>query len=136
MEAISHDSRATTMNSPRDKLTTGRGYAPVNGLKIYYEIEGSGDPLVFIPPAFGCCGMRSFPELSRNRSIISMDLQAHGRTADIAERPISIEQYAEDVVELLKYLKIDKADFLGESYGGNTAAMIAVRHPEFARRVV
>ena len=112
------------------------GYAPVNGLKMYYEIEGTGDPLVFIPPAFGFAGRESFPELVRNHSVITVDLQGNGRTADIPERPISIEQYAKDVVGLLKYLKLSKADFLGESYGGDTAAMIAVRYPEFVGRVV
>lgn len=112
------------------------GYAPINGLKMYYEIEGSGDPLVFIPPAFGFAGTHSFSGLVENHSVISVDLQGNGRTADIPERPISIEQYARDVVALLKYLKVSKADFLGESYGGNTAAMIAVRNPELVRRVV
>ncbi|MBV9949069.1 MAG: alpha/beta hydrolase [Myxococcales bacterium] len=112
------------------------GYAPVNGLKMYYEIEGDGDPLVFIPPAFGIAGSKSFPALAKGRSIVTMDLQGNGRTADIPDRPMSIEQYAEDVVALMKHLDITKADFLGESYGGNTAAMIAVRHPERVRRVV
>jgi len=111
------------------------GYAPVNGLKMYYEIEGTGDPLVFIPPAFGFAGRESFPELVQNHSVITVDLQGNGRTADIPERPISIEQYAQDVVGLLKYLKIAKADFLGESYGGDTAAFIAVHNPELVRRV-
>jgi len=112
------------------------GYAPVNGLKMYYEIEGTGEPLVFIPPAFGFAGRESFPELVQNHSVITVDLQGNGRTADIPERPISIEQYASDVVELLKYLKISKADFLGESYGGDTVAVIAVRYPALVRRVV
>jgi len=112
------------------------GFAQVNGLKMYYEIEGTGDALVFIPPAFGFAGRESFPELVQNHSVITVDLQGNGRTADIAERPISIEQYAKDVVELLKYLRISKADFLGESYGGDTGAVIAVRYPEFVRRVV
>jgi pimeloyl-ACP methyl ester carboxylesterase len=116
------------------KKVTGR--APVNGLEMYYEIEGEGDPLVFIPPAFGFAGLKSFPTLARSRAIVTMDLQGNGRTADIPNRPISIEQYAEDVVALLAHLAIPKADFFGESYGGNTAAMIAVRHPELVRRVV
>ncbi len=106
------------------------GYAPVNGLKMYYEIEGTGDPLVFIPPAFGFAGLKSFPALAQNYSVITVDLQGNGRTADIPERAISIEQYAEDVVGLLKYLKISKADFFGESYGGDTAALISIRYPE------
>src|SRR3984957_9695042 len=103
------------MNSLDSKITETLGYAPVNGLKMYYEIEGTGDPLVFIPPAFGFAGRESFPELVRNHSVITVDLQGNGRTADIPERPISIEQYAKDVVGLLKYLKIAKADFLGET---------------------
>lgn len=112
-----------------------RGYAPVNGLKMYYEIEGTGDPLIFIPPAFGFAGLHSFPALLQSHSVISVDLQGNGRTADIPERPISIEQYARDVVGLLKYLGIAKADFFGESYGGSTAVMIAVRYPELVGRV-
>jgi len=124
------------MNSDDNKTNKVSGYVPVNGLKMYYEIEGTGDPLVFIPPAFGFAGRQSFPTLAQNHSVITVDLQGNGRTADILERPISIEQYAEDVVELLSYLKISKADFLGESYGGNTAAMIATRHPSLVRRVV
>jgi pimeloyl-ACP methyl ester carboxylesterase len=128
-------SKGTIMNTLSDDSKKIQGYAPVNGLKMYYEIEGTGDPLVFIPPAFGFAGRESFPELIHNHSVITVDLQGNGRTADIPERPISIEQYAKDVVELLKYLKISKADFLGESYGGDTAAVIAVRHPELVRRV-
>lgn len=112
------------------------GYAPVNGLKMHYEVEGAGEALVFIPPAFGFAGMKSFPALAKVRTIITVDLQGHGRTADIEDRPLSIEQYAEDVVALLRHLEIPRADFLGESYGGNTAAMVAVRHPELVRRVV
>jgi pimeloyl-ACP methyl ester carboxylesterase len=103
---------------------------------MYYEIEGTGDPLVFIPPAFGFSGLKSFPSLVQNHSVITVDLQGNGRTADIPERAISVEQYAEDVVGLLKYLKISKADFLGESYGGDTAALIAIRYPEIVGRVV
>jgi len=123
------------MESTSGKTTTTHGYAPVNGLKMYYEIEGFGDPLVFIPPAFGFCGMKLFPSLVQSHSVITVDLQGNGRTADIPARPLSIEQYAEDVVGLLNYLGISKADFFGESYGGNAAAMIAVRYPEFVGRI-
>ncbi len=123
------------MCSFNGKTTKTDGYAPVNGLKMYYEIEGNGDPLVFIPPAFGFAGLESFPALVQNHSVLTVDLQGNGRTADIPERPISIEQYAKDVVGLLKYLGISKADFFGESYGANAAAMIAVRYPALVRRV-
>jgi pimeloyl-ACP methyl ester carboxylesterase len=124
------------VNSPNDKMTDICGYAPVNGLKMYYEIQGTGDTLVFIPPAFGFAGMKSFPGLIRNHSVITVDLQGNGRTADIPERPLSIEQYAKDVVGLLNYLGIPKADFFGESYGASTAIMIAIDRPELVGRVV
>jgi hypothetical protein len=116
--------KGSVMNSRTGDSKKMHGYAPVNGLKMYYEIEGTGEPLVFIPPAFGFAGLKSFPALAQNHSVITVDLQGNGRTADIPDRPISIEQYAEDVVGLLKYLGISRADFLGESYGGNTAAVI------------
>jgi len=119
--------------SKREKL---QAFAPINGLQMYYEIEGTGDPLVCIPPAFGYAGVNPYPALTESHTVITVDLQGHGRTADIPDRTLSIEQYAADVVGLLKYLGIAKADFFGESYGGNAAAVIAIRYPEFVRRVV
>jgi len=115
--------------------TEPRGYAPINGLKMYYEIEGTGNPLVYIPPAFGYAGVNSFPALLRSHSVITVDLQGHGHTADIPERPITFEQHAKDVVGLLNYLAIPKADFFGESFGGVIATMIAVHYPELVGRV-
>ncbi len=111
------------------------GYAPINGLKMYYEIEGTGDPLVYIPAAFGVAGVESFPALVQIRSVITADLQGHGRTADIPERPVTLQQHAEDVIGLLGHLGITKADFLGESYGGAVATIIALRHPGVAGRI-
>jgi pimeloyl-ACP methyl ester carboxylesterase len=113
-----------------------RGYAPVNGLNLYYEIEGTGPPLIYVPPALGHSGLNSFPELTARHAVIKVDLQGHGRTADIPERPLSIEQYTEDIAALLKHLGIARADFLGESYGGSAAIMMAVRYPAMVRRVV
>jgi pimeloyl-ACP methyl ester carboxylesterase len=118
------------MKESKDRTKEARGYAPVNGLKMYYEIEGTGDPLVCIPPAFGYAGVNPYPALAQNHTVITIDLQGHGRTADIPDRPLSIEQYAKDVVGLLKYLGISQADFFGESYGGNTAALIAIRYAQ------
>jgi pimeloyl-ACP methyl ester carboxylesterase len=111
------------------------GYAPVNDLNMYYEIEGTGEPLVYIPPAFGYAGAKSFPALARIRSVITVDLQGHGRTADIPERPITFEQHARDVVGLLTHLGVSKADFFGESFGGVIATLIAVRYPARVGRV-
>jgi pimeloyl-ACP methyl ester carboxylesterase len=115
--------------------TAKHGYAPVNGLQMYYQIEGTGDPLVFIHPALGFGGLEKFPHLTKRHSLITVDLQGHGRTADLPDRPLSIEQYAEDVVALMDYLGISKADIFGESYGGNAAVLIAIRYPERVRRV-
>jgi pimeloyl-ACP methyl ester carboxylesterase len=123
---------ASTLNGA---ATKAHGYAPVNGLRMYYEIEGTGDPLVFIPPAFGFAGLESFPALVESHTVLTVDLQGNGRTADIPERPLSIDLYAQDVVGLLKYLGIPKADLFGESYGANTAVMIALRYPEVVGRV-
>src|SRR6516225_4646807 len=123
------------MNSLSGKTTETHGYAPVNGLEMYYEIEGTGNPLVYIPPAFGYAGVNSFPALVRSHSVITVDLQGHGHTADIPERPITFEQHAKDVVGLLNYLAIPKADFFGESFGGVIATKIAVHYPELVGRV-
>jgi pimeloyl-ACP methyl ester carboxylesterase len=124
------------MMPPLDRGTTTHGYAPVNGLHMYYEIEGTGAPLVYIPPALGHSGLNAFPELATRHAVIKVDLQGHGRTADIPERPLSVEQYTEDIVALLKHLGIARADVLGQSYGGATAIMMAVRYPARVRRVV
>jgi pimeloyl-ACP methyl ester carboxylesterase len=123
------------MNSLTGKTKEIHGYAPVNGLNMYYEIDGTGDPLVYLPPAFGFAGLKSFPALVRSHSVITVDFQGHGRTADILERPITLEQNAEDVVGLLKCLGISKADFFGESYGGVIATMLALRYPALVGRV-
>ncbi len=79
--------KGTIVNSPSGSAKKISGYAPINGLKMYYEIEGTGDPLVFIPPAFGFAGLESFPALAQNHSVIAVDLQGNGRTKDIPDRP-------------------------------------------------
>jgi len=111
------------------------GYAPVNALQMYYEMEGSGKPLIYIPPAFGVAGVNRFPSLIKNHRVITPELHGHGRTANIVDRPIRFEQPANDVVALMKRLDIQRADFLGESFGGLIATMIAIQHPELVRRV-
>jgi pimeloyl-ACP methyl ester carboxylesterase len=123
---------ASTVNGTAVKTS---GYAPVNGLSMYYEMEGTGDPLVFIPPAFGFAGLQFFPALLETHTVLTVDLQGNGRTVDIPERALSIERYAEDVVGLLKHLGIAKTDLFGESYGANAAVMIALRYPEIVGRV-
>jgi pimeloyl-ACP methyl ester carboxylesterase len=122
--------------SAQQKPTTG--YAPVNGLKMYYEVHGSGDPVVLLHGSFmtitnnwtGWIG-----ELSKTRKVIAVEMQGHGRTADI-KRVISFENLADDVAALLDHLKIPSADLIGYSMGGSVAMQCAIRHPEKVRKVV
>jgi pimeloyl-ACP methyl ester carboxylesterase len=110
------------------------GYAPVHGLRMYYEIHGTAKerPLVTIHPFLGLANV--FPSLTRNRRLIAVDLQGHGRTADI-DRPFSFEQHADDVAALLKHLDIRHVDVFGESFGGTVAVGMAIRHPHLVRRM-
>jgi len=121
-----------------------RGYAPVNGLKMYYEIHGESDnsknpPLVLLHGG-GSTMETSFgnilPILANNRKVIAFDQQGHGRTADIPDRPFSFSQSAEDTVALLQYLKIEKVDFLGYSNGGHIALQLAITHPGVIRKLI
>jgi len=117
---------------------TQTGYAPLNGLKMYYEVYGEGKPLVLIHGAFNTIPMAFgmlIPELSKSRQVIAVEMQGHGRTADI-DRPFSFESMADDVAALLKYLKKDSADIFGYSMGGGVAWQLAIRHPEAVRKLV
>lgn len=114
------------------------GYSDVNGLNMYYEIHGHGKPLVLIhgggstiETTFG----RIIPLLSKHRQIIAVELQAHGHTND-RTADLSFEQDADDVATLLKNIKIEKADFLGFSNGGQTLIEIALRHPEIINKII
>src|SRR3954462_2198218 len=125
---------ASTMNGS----THTAGYAPVNGLKMYYEIHGSGKPLVLIHGG-GSTIKSTFstilPELSKTHQVIAVELQAHGHTLDI-DRPMTFEQDADDVAALLKQLNIPKADIMGFSNGGTTALQVAIRHPEVVNKLI
>jgi pimeloyl-ACP methyl ester carboxylesterase len=122
--------------SAQQKPTTG--YAPVNGVKMYYEVHGCGEPVVLLHGAFmtitnnwtGWIG-----ELSKTRKVIAVEMQGHGRTADI-DREFSSEHLADDVAALLDYLKIPSADLIGYSMGGGVAMQCAIRHPAKVRKVV
>jgi pimeloyl-ACP methyl ester carboxylesterase len=115
------------------------GYAPVNGLKMYYEIYGeSAMPLVLIHGG-GSTIQSTFsnmiPLLSAHYKLIAVELQAHGRTSD-RDSPESFEQDADDIAALLGFLKINKADFLGFSNGGTTTLQIAIRHPRIVNKII
>jgi len=120
----------------QQKPTTG--YAPVNGLKMYYEVRGSGQPVVLLHGAFMTITNNWtgwIAELSKTRKVIAVEMQGHGRTGDIP-RDITNENLADDVAALLDHLKIPKADLIGYSMGGGVAMQCAVSHPERVRKVV
>lgn len=117
---------------------TGNGhYATVNGVKLYYEIHGSGKPLVLLHGGLGAIEMfgPNLTALAKGRQVIAVDLQAHGRTADI-DRPFSVEAMGDDIAALIQELKLGRADVMGYSLGGGVAFQTAVRHPEVVDRLV
>ena len=122
--------------SAQQKPTTG--YAPGNGINMYYEGHGDGEPVVLLHGAFmtitnnwdGWIG-----ELSKTRKVIAVEMQGHGRTADVP-RDITYENLADDVAALLDHLKIPRADLIGYSMGGGVAMQCAIRHPDNVRKAV
>jgi pimeloyl-ACP methyl ester carboxylesterase len=108
-------------------------YAIVNGLKMYYEVHGTGKPLVLLHGAFGWA--TTYPALAKDRQQIAVELQGHGHTADI-DRPLTYEQLADDTAALLKHLKIEQADIFGYSMGGTVGLGVAIRHPKLVRKLV
>ena len=112
-------------------------YADVNGIKLYCEIHGAGKPLILLHGGLGAIEMfgPNLPALAKGRQVIGVDLQAHGRTADI-DRPLSVELMADDIAALIKYLKLDRPDIMGYSLGGGVALQTAIRHPELVGKLV
>jgi pimeloyl-ACP methyl ester carboxylesterase len=121
-------------------ITPTSGYAQIGPLKMYYEVYGhGGTPLVLIHGGGSTIESnwgRVIGPLSSDRQVIAVELQAHGHTPDVPDRPTSFEQDADDVAGLLKHLKIAKADLFGFSNGGNTAMQVAIRHPELVNKLV
>ena len=113
------------------------GYAPVNGLDVYYELHGSGEPLVLLHG--GVEGITMFgpvlPALAAHRQVIAVELQGHGRTADV-DRPLTYEGMADDVAAVVEHLGVKRADVMGYSLGGGTALQVAIRHPGLVRKLV
>jgi pimeloyl-ACP methyl ester carboxylesterase len=128
----------SAIEHPNETIRDSRGsYASVNGLKMYYEIHGVGRPLILLHGGVGASEMFGsvLLKLAENRQVISVHLQAHGKTADI-DRPLSFELMADDIYSLIKHLDIEKADILGYSLGGGVALQTAIRHPEVVRKLV
>lgn len=130
---------ASPGENPRPATLLRTGYAPVNGLQMYYEIHGAGDPLVLLHGgletiAFSLGGAL-LPSLAETRQVIAIEQQGHGHTADI-DRPLTYERLVEDTAALLRYLEIADADVFGYSMGGIAALGLATRHPDLVRRLV
>ena len=126
----------TTTNWTSDATGTGE-YASVNGIDLYYETHGSGRPLVLLHGGLGSGEMFGpvLPSFTDHRQVILVDLQGHGRTADI-DRPIDVRLMADDVAALIEHLGLDDVDLVGYSLGGGVALQTAIRHPERVRRLV
>jgi pimeloyl-ACP methyl ester carboxylesterase len=117
--------------------STRSGYAPVNGLRMYHEIHGEGQPLVLLHGAYMTVELWGtiLPTLAESRQVIAPEMQGHGRTADV-DRPLTYEQMADDVAALLQHLGIGEADVFGYSMGAGVAVQVAIRHPDVVRRLV
>tara|TARA_R110000737_G_scaffold327311_1_gene341484 strand:+ start:4718 stop:5623 length:906 start_codon:yes stop_codon:yes gene_type:complete len=133
-----NESMESKTELPEKVTSFESGYSDVNGLKMYYEIHGEGDPLVLIHGG-GSTIQTTFgniiPELAKNNKLIAVELQAHGHTSD-RDSPETFEQDADDVVTLLQNMGIVKASFFGFSNGGNTTMQIGIRHPEIVNKLI
>lgn len=120
----------------------GRGkatghHATVNGIRLYYEDRGIGRPLILLHGGLGAIEMfgPNLPALAAGRRVIAVDLQGHGRTADV-DRPIRPELMADDIAALVRHLGLERVDVMGYSLGGGVALHIAIRHPALVQRLV
>ncbi|PVD53143.1 alpha/beta hydrolase [Terrimonas sp.] len=114
------------------------GYAPVNGIKVYYEVYGEGNPIILLHGAFYTIDLnwsQLIPQLSKNRKVIAVELQGHGHSP-FSDRKLSITTLASDVEKLMDYLKIDSADIAGYSMGGSVAYQFAVQSPKRLKKLV
>ena len=114
------------------------GYAPVNGIKVYYEVYGEGRPVVLLHGAFMTIDMnwgQLIPELSKTRKVIAVELQGHGHTP-FSDRKLSQATLAGDVEKIMDYLKIENADVVGYSFGGAIAYQFAIQSPKRLKNLV
>jgi len=128
------------MTMTSDSMTNAKAsgqYANVNGINLYYEIHGSGRPLILLHG--GLMSGETFgpvlPLLAERHQVVVVDLQGHGRTADI-DRPIDIRLMADDIAALIDHLRLDRPDLVGYSLGGGVAFQTAVKYPHKIRRLV
>ncbi|MFT3676395.1 MAG: alpha/beta hydrolase [Chitinophagaceae bacterium] len=114
------------------------GYAPVNGIRVWYEVYGDGKPIVLLHGAYYTIGMnwgQLIPELAKTRKVIAIELQGHGHTP-FSDRKLSRATLASDVEKVMDYLKIDSADIAGYSFGGQIAYQFAIQSPKRLKKLV
>src|SRR6266536_1471443 len=138
-QTTSEDARSSTVTATdwaSDAKGTGE-YAEVNGMNLYYETHGTGRPLILLHGGLGSGEMFGpiLPALSERHRVITVDLQGHGRTADI-DRPIDIRLMADDIAALIDHLGLEKPDLVGYSLGGGVAFFTAVNHPQKVGKLV
>jgi pimeloyl-ACP methyl ester carboxylesterase len=138
-QAISEDTRSmivTTTDWTSDAQGSGQ-YAEVNGINLYYETHGAGRPLILLHGGLGSGEMFGpvVPALAERHQVIAVDLQGHGRTADI-DRPIDIRLMADDIAALIDHLALDRPDLVGYSLGGGVALQTAAKYPDKVGRLV
>ncbi|QEC68901.1 alpha/beta hydrolase [Panacibacter ginsenosidivorans] len=129
---------AASQSNGQQIKPSSSGYAPVNGIKVYYEVYGEGSPIVLLHGAFYTIDLnwsQLIPELSKTRKVIAIEMQGHGHTP-YSDRKLSITTLASDVEKVMDYLKIDSADVAGYSMGGSVAYRFAVQSPERLRKLV
>jgi pimeloyl-ACP methyl ester carboxylesterase len=126
------------MTNGHETPAPGSGnYASINDLKMYYEIHGTGRPLLVLHGAYMTIDSMGeiVPSFAESRQVIATELQGHGHTADI-DRPLTYEHMADDVAALLHHLGFEETDIFGYSLGGGVALQVAIRHPEVVRKLV
>lgn len=140
--ALALASSISSAQQPTSRVTrrgVGGRYAMVNGLKMYYEVHGRGGvPLVLMHGAFSNIATdfgKMIPTLSKNRMVIAIEAQGHGHTPDI-DSALTYETMADRTAELLRQLRVQRADFMGYSMGGGTAIYLAVRQPALVRKII
>ncbi|HEY4289401.1 MAG TPA: alpha/beta hydrolase [Puia sp.] len=129
---------AVFQSNGQQPVPADRGYVPVNGIKVYYEVYGEGRPIVLLHGAFMTIGMnwgQLIPELSKTRKVIAIELQGHGHTP-YSDRKLDFATLASDVEGVMDHLKVDSADVAGYSMGGSVAYQLVIKSPKRVKKLV
>jgi pimeloyl-ACP methyl ester carboxylesterase len=117
---------------------TKTGRVSANGVDYYYEIHGSGEPVLLLHGGLGSTDMFRdglLPSLAKTRQVVAVDLQGHGRTT-LGDRPIDLKDIGNDLAQVLEKLGFKQLDVVGYSFGGGAGLRLAIQHPAVVRRLV